>query len=91
MNDFVTFEIITPQITFDILPVPLLEFDLQATFIAGIGKAYDGPYEVVPQLYENISLPTKGATPEEDITVLKIPQYEVSNEAGGTTLILGGK
>lgn len=91
MKDLVTFEINTPQIFFDILPVPILEFELQAAFVEGVGKVYDGPYEVVPQLYENISLPTKGATPEEDITVLKIPQYEVSNEAGGTTLILGGE
>lgn len=91
MKDLVTFEISAPQISFDVLPIPLLEFELQAAFVEGVGKAYNGPYEVIPQLYENISLPTKGTMPEEDITVLRIPQYEVSNEAGGTTLILGGE
>lgn len=90
MNDLVTFEIETPKISFNVLPIPSLDFELQAAFVEGAGKAYEGPYEVVPQLYENISLPTKGTMPEENITILKIPQYEVSNEAGGSTLILGG-
>lgn len=91
MNGLVTFEIRTPRITFDVLATPTLEFTIQAAFVEGVGKDYTGPYEVTPQLYKSILLPTKGATPEEDITVLKIPQYEVSNEAGGTTLILGGE
>ena len=91
MNGLVTFEIGTPRITFDVLATPTLEFTIQAAFVEGVRKDYTGPYEVTPQLYKSILLPTKGATPEEDITVLKIPQYEVSNEAGGTTLILGGE
>lgn len=91
MNDPVTFEIGVPKISFNVLPVPSLVFELQAAFVEGVGKAYDGPYEVTPQLYESISLPTKGTVPEEDITVLKIPQYEVTNEAGGMTFILGGE
>lgn len=91
MNDLVTFEIKTPAISFNVLPIPLLEFDFQAASVEGVGKAYAGPYEVTPQLYEDITLPTKETIAEGDITVFKIPQYEVSNEAGGTTLILGGK
>lgn len=91
MKDLVTFEINTPQIFFDILPALTLEFTIQAAFVEGVGKDYAGPYEVTPQLYKSILLPTKGSMPKEDITVLKVPQYEVSNEAGGTTLILGGK
>ena len=90
MKDLVTFEIRTPRITFDVLPTPTLEFTIQAAFIEGVGKDYTGPYEVTPQLYKNILLPTKGSMPTEDITVLKMPQYEVANAAGGTTLILGG-
>lgn len=91
MNGLVTFEIRTPRITFDVLPTPILEFTIQAAFVEGVGKDYTGPYEVTPQLYKNILLPTKGTTPKEDITVLKVPQYEVANTAGGTTLILGGE
>ena len=91
MNGLVTFKIRTPRITFDVLPIPTLEFTIQAAFVEGVGKDYTGSYEVTPQLYKNILLPTKGTMPKEDITVFKIPQYEVSNEAGGTTLILGGE
>lgn len=91
INDLVTFEIKMPKVSFNILPTPTLEFDIQVSFVDGVGKTYTGPYEVIPQLYEDISLPTKGTTPKKNITVFKIPQYEVSNEAGGTTLILGGE
>lgn len=91
MNGLVTFEIRTPRITFDVLPTPVLEFTIQAAFVEGVGKDYTGPYEVTPQLYKDILLPTKGSMPKEDITVLKVPQYEVTNAAGGTTLILGGE
>lgn len=91
MNDLITFEIETPAISFNILPISLLEFEFQSAFVEGVGKAYAGPYEITPKLYKNISLPTKGTTPKEDITVFKIPKYEVSNEAGGKTLILGGE
>lgn len=91
MNGLVTFEIRTPRITFDVLPTLTLEFTIQAAFVEGVGKDYTGPYEVTPQLYKSILLPTKGSMPKEDITVLKVPQYEVTNEAGGTTLILGGE
>lgn len=91
MNGRVTFEIRTPRITFDVLPTPVLEFTIQAAFVEGVGKDYTGPYEVTPQLYKDILLPTKGSMLKEDITVLKVPQYEVTNAAGGTTLILGGE
>ena len=91
MNGLVTFEIRTPRITFDVLPTPALEFTIQAAFVEGVGKDYAGPYEVTPQFYKDILLPTKGSVPKEDITVLKVPQYEVTNAAGGTTLILGGE
>lgn len=64
---------------------------IQAAFVEGVGKDYTGPYEVTPQFYKDILLPTKGSMPKENITVLKVPQYEVTNAAGGTTLILGGE
>ena len=91
MNGLVAFEIRTPRITFNVLPTPTLEFTIQAAFVEGVGKDYTGPYEVTPQFYKDILLPTKDSMPKEDITVLKVPQYEVTNAAGGTTLILGGE
>lgn len=53
--------------------------------------AYDGEYIIEPKLHEDITLSTKNRKMKSDVTVLKIPHYEVSNEAGGTTLILGGE
>lgn len=52
---------------------------------------YDGEYTVEPKLREDITLSTKNRKMKSDVTVLKVPSYEVSNEAGGTTFILGGE
>lgn len=51
---------------------------------------YDGEYAVEPKLFEDVTLPTKDRKMKSDVTVSKIPMYEVSNEAGGLTLIIGG-
>lgn len=49
---------------------------------------YDGDYIVVPQVTEQV-LPTKEKVMVNDLTVKEIPTYEVSNEAGGNTFIIG--
>ena len=46
---------------------------------------YDGPYEAVPKAYDAQVLKTKDRTMVDDVTVEKVPFYEVSNEAGGMT------
>lgn len=51
---------------------------------------YDGNYTAEPKLFENVTLRTKDQKMTSDVTVSKIPIYEVSNEAGGLTLIIGG-
>ena len=91
MNKLVTFEIKKPTVSFNVSSASSLRFDLQAVLIEGGGKPYNGPYEVSPEFDTDIELPTKGTMPKEDIAVLKIPKYEVSNESGGTTLIIGGE
>lgn len=53
------------------------------------GKPYKGEYEVTPATYEVQTLPTKDCILDKNITVNKIPQYEVSNSAEGITLIIG--
>lgn len=83
MRPVVSFEINTPKISFEATPI------IPAALVTGTGLPYKGPYEVTPKLYQDIELPTKGTVPKDDITVLKIPQYEVGNDAGGRTLILG--
>ena len=47
---------------------------------------YDGPYNVVPKMVEQI-LETKDKSMTEDVTVNGIPYHEVSNKSG-TTLII---
>lgn len=89
MRPVVSFEINTPKISFEATPINPVDFEFQAALVTGAGLPYKGPYEVTPKLYQDIELPTKGTVPKDDITVLKIPQYEVGNDAGGKTLILG--
>lgn len=60
--------------------------------IAGAGPVvgapeYAGPYDITP-LFSTQILPTAKRLMQQDVTIRKIPQYEVSNDYG-TTLILG--
>lgn len=51
---------------------------------------YEGEYEVIPSLAEDIKLETAKKVMTDDVTVKKLPRYDVANEAGGTTVYLGG-
>jgi hypothetical protein len=51
---------------------------------------YEGEYEVIPSLAEDIKLETAKKLMTDDVTVRKLPRYDVANEAGGTTVYLGG-
>lgn len=69
------------------------EAALSGTIAAAQGDAapiYDGNYTAEPKLFEDITLYTKDRKMKSDVTVSKIPMYEVSNESGGLTLIIGG-
>lgn len=48
-------------------------------------------YVITPSWEADIVLPTKSKLMKENLTVKKIAQTTVSNEAGGITLILGGQ
>ena len=50
---------------------------------------YEGEYVVTPKVESDSVLSTNGKQMQQDVTVLKIPQFEVSNESGGKTLIIG--
>lgn len=57
---------------------------------------YDGEYNVIPKAYEEQVLQTKEKTLLENVTVQKVPFYEISNASGGTTVYIaeetkGGK
>lgn len=55
----------------------------------GATPVYTGEYEVTPKTYEETVLPTKNRKLTANVEVKKIPQYEVSNQSGGETLIIG--
>ena len=50
---------------------------------------YTGEYSATPKVEEETVLQTKGRKMIKDVTVRKIPTYEVSNPQGGETLIIG--
>lgn len=49
---------------------------------------YEGEYEVTPKVTAQ-TLGTKQKFMENDVTIRKIPLYEVSNTTGGTTITIG--
>ena len=50
---------------------------------------YTGEYTVTPEVDTAQTLETAGTYMTNDVTVKAIPDYEVSNEAGGNTFIIG--
>lgn len=68
------------------------EFNLEidsATVVYTGGVPYTGSYEVTPKVEQSTVLETSNKVLAKDVTVKKIPQFEVSNEANGKTLIIG--
>lgn len=54
-----------------------------------VALPYEGEYEATPKFEEAVVLATKDKAMTDNVTVKKMPQFEVSNDAGGKTLILG--
>lgn len=51
---------------------------------------YTGEYEVTPKIDEETVLDTAHKVLSDNVTVREVPMFEVTNEAGGNTLIIGG-
>ena len=66
-----------------------LEVDMGHVMEVPTAPPYLGEYEVVPKVYAEQTLPTSGKLLGRDVLVHKIPQFEVSNNSGGKTLIIG--
>ena len=66
-----------------------LAADLGQTTILSTAPQYKGETTVTPRTYEETRLETKDKLMPDDVTVRKIPRYEVSNDCGGVTLIMG--
>lgn len=61
----------------------------EAVIISDVYPEYEGPTTVVSRIGEDQTLPTALTTVMEDITVERIPVWEVSNPAGGLTVTIG--
>lgn len=71
---------------------PVVEIEIRDVVVQAGGEAipvYEGAYDVTPRVNEPVVLHTKAKRMNDDVTVKKIPQYEVSNAAGGKTLTIG--
>lgn len=70
-----------------------VKFTGRLTVIADTGdyELYTGPYEVTPKVNTAQVLQTTNKILKDDVRVLEIPYYEVSNEYNGTTIIIGGE
>lgn len=69
---------------------PTIEVQLQNVVLISVeGKKYEGEYDVTPSTYNDQILATRNLVMTKDVTVRKIPQFEVSNTSDGKTLIIG--
>ena len=69
---------------------PVIEVQLQNVVLISIeGKKYEGEYDVTPSTYNDKVLATRNLVMTKDVTVRKIPQFEISNTSNGKTLIIG--
>ena len=69
---------------------PAIEVQLQdVSLINVVGEKYEGDYEVTPSTYNDKVMATQNMVMSKDVTIRKIPQFEVSNTADGKTLIIG--
>ena len=55
----------------------------------GSVPVYSGSYTAVPKVEEEVVLPTANKLLAENVTVSKVPFYEVTNLSGGKTFIIG--
>lgn len=69
---------------------PTIEVQLQNVVLISVeGKKYEGEYDITPSTYNDQILATRNLVMAKDVTVRKIPQFEVSNTSDGKTLIIG--
>lgn len=67
---------------------PVINFELEQAIEIVHADYYEGEYVVTPKMFEGTVLPTKDKTMADDVTVLEVPFYEVTNESGGTTVYI---
>lgn len=71
-------------------PAPRLRLHVQrAKLVYAGGQPYTGAYQVTPKTYEHTVLETRDRLLTDNIQIAPVPQYAVSNSAGGETFIIG--
>lgn len=50
-------------------------------------EAYQGPYTVIPQAWDQTVLQTEGLMMTDNVTVTEVPYFETSNQYGKTVYI----
>ncbi len=79
----------TPHLTGKLNPCPALSGNLHILSFPEEARTYTGPTSVTPMVNSVSTLLTQNKYLKQNITVEKIPQFEISNDAGGYTLIIG--
>lgn len=78
----------------DAVSVPVSVDDAEASLSADsvivihvVPTPYEGEYEVTPKARESVVLPTQNKTLTDNVTVLKVPYFETTNDHGTTVYI----
>ena len=90
MNETFDFDLYDDTLDID-LDIEEVHIDIElndAIVVRPESHPYEGAYKVTPAISSQ-TLPTQYKYLRDDITVLEIPYYEVSNPKG-TTVIIGG-
>ena len=79
-----------PQtVDIDIISAETVDVKVESELVrVGDYEEYKGPYSVKPEKFEQ-KLPTADKHISKDILVKQVPFAAVSNNAGGTTVIIG--
>ena len=62
----------------------------KAVLVNGERSPYEGDYEVTPKV-EAQTLETENKFLKQNVSILGIPYYDVSNNAGGNTIYIGSE
>ena len=80
-----------PQLNGELIPLEIMHLDGELTIpMEADVPTYQGDYVVAPKPFTNKVLKTNGFRMTDDVTVLKIPYYQTSNESG-YTIYIGGE
>lgn len=70
--------------------IPIRFKDFQQSTVAPDVELYDGEYEITPKVDEQL-IPTAQKFLTKDMTVKKIPYFDVGNTAGGSTVYIANE